>query len=89
MNEKKNTCQGCAYRLDVPGNTHSSCCFDWEKSEIQKPRGHHHGIEKGWFAFPYNYDPIWMISECKAFSIEKDEKMVRRFSPAEQLLGML
>lgn len=27
-----------------------------------------HGIQNGWFSFPENYDPVWMIGECNKHS---------------------
>jgi hypothetical protein len=26
----------------------------------------YHGIKNGWFNWPYNFDPIWLI-ECKGY----------------------
>jgi len=28
--------------------------------------GDQHGIKNGWFNFPYNYDPVWLI-KCQGF----------------------
>lgn len=29
-------------------------------------KGNKHGIEKGWFNFPFNFDPIW-LENCDGF----------------------
>lgn len=29
-------------------------------------RGHPHGIENGWFNWPFNFDPIW-LEHCDGF----------------------
>ena len=29
-------------------------------------RGNKHGIEKGWFNWPYNFDPVW-LENCDGF----------------------
>jgi len=29
--------------------------------------GHPHGIANGWFNWPYNYDPTWLVS-CDGFA---------------------
>jgi hypothetical protein len=31
------------------------------------PVGQKRAIEQGWYNFPYDYDPIWMIEECAYF----------------------
>lgn len=33
---------------------------------------HDHGVREGWATFPVNYDPIWMVGECKLFIDKKD-----------------
>lgn len=29
-------------------------------------QGHPHGIEKGWFNFPWNFDPVW-LENCDGY----------------------
>lgn len=59
-------CYSCVNRRDVPGDCHISCA---------KPdptvRGNPVGIRGGWFHYPYNFDPIWIVGECKNY--EKKE----------------
>lgn len=64
-NEK--ACYQCKHRGTVPGDTHSMCAFNWATSENLPPQGNSHGIKNGWWIFPFNYDPTWMIGECIAF----------------------
>jgi hypothetical protein len=35
-------------------------------------KGNPHGIKKGWFNHPFNFDPVWLI-ECSGFK-EKELK---------------
>ena len=35
-------------------------------------RGNPHGIAHGWFAFPFNFDPVW-LEACDGFK-EKEEE---------------
>ena len=35
-------------------------------------RGNPYGIKKGWFNYPFSFDPIW-LEECNGFEI-KEEK---------------
>lgn len=66
--ETKRTCHLCKYRGSVPGSTHSSCKFDWVASKHFPPQGTEHGIKNLWWQFPFNYDPKWMMGECKEFN---------------------
>lgn len=76
MSGKKNSCYNCAYRSQVTGSAHSQCNFDWNKTHEPMPNGQDHGIKNGWFFFPFNYDPVWMIDECPVHSTEKDPNFV-------------
>ena len=73
MNDKKeitprNQCYSCKFKGSVPGSAHSSCGFDWLKqSDHFPPKADYHGIRNGWYAFPFNYDPVWQEELCKAF----------------------
>ena len=35
-------------------------------------KGDPHGIQKGWFNFPFNFDPVWLLN-CDGYEAEKDE----------------
>ena len=60
---KLNTdCYKCQHRAGIPGDYHSRCLKPDEKME-----GSPHGIENGWFCYPYNFDPIWMKKECSNY----------------------
>ena len=37
-----------------------------------KVSGDPHGIRRGWFAWPYNFDPVWLV-ECNGFKATKGE----------------
>lgn len=84
----KSNCHQCAYKENIPGNCHISCRFNWAKSELQPPLSNPVGVRRGWYAFPFNYDPVWQIEPCKAFSDKKDNEMYVEFSPLQQLLSM-
>jgi len=34
-------------------------------------KGDSHGIEKGWFNWPFNFDPLW-LENCDGFECMKD-----------------
>ena len=41
-----------------------------------KVKGDQYGIERGWFIWPYNFDPTWLL-ECNGFS-KKERKHEKR-----------
>ncbi len=85
-------CDGCVYRRDLPGNTHSACrhpltmpahknplgplieimghTLPWPSPPSLNVVGDPHGIRMGWFAWPWNYDPVWLVS-CDGFEAVK------------------
>lgn len=63
---EKPNCYECKYRGTIPGDCHS-CCSNFNAKVL----GHAHGIKSGWFYWPFNFDPVWLIS-CDRF--EKNEK---------------
>jgi hypothetical protein len=61
MSDKPN-CYQCVHRRNVPGDTHSSC-----NNPKARVVGNEHGIRSGWFLWPINFDPVWLVS-CDGFS---------------------
>jgi hypothetical protein len=52
-------------------------------------KGNQHGIDNGWFRWPLNFDPRWLIS-CSGFSDDpKDNKEDKEASPLMELLTLL
>jgi hypothetical protein len=56
MNAKK--CYDCKHRRPVPGDAHSACA-----NRDAHVKGHPQGIRGGWFMWPVNFDPTWLM-EC-------------------------
>ena len=77
-------CYKCIWRKDAIGSAHSVCCFPGTKtgmldcfmrenlilSEALNIRASSHGINKGWFMWPVNFDPVW-LRNCYGFT-DKD-----------------
>jgi hypothetical protein len=61
MAKKRPNCYECAYRGRIPGDAHSSC-----GNNAASVTGNEHGINSGWFRWPVNFDPTWLIS-CDGF----------------------
>ena len=54
-------CYKCTYRTQVPGDAHSGCV-----NKDAHVKGNEHGIKSGWFYWPFNFDPVWLVS-CDGF----------------------
>ncbi len=60
-------CYKCVHRELIPGSTHSSC----KKRPLPEVEGKPHGIRMGWFFWPFDFDPVWLV-KCDGFE-SKDE----------------
>ena len=85
----KQNCYSCGYKGNIAGSCHSSCTFDWVNSKLKPPKASLHGIKKGWYMFPFNYDPVWQEEPCKAYSKEADRSKISDIDPFKTLLNML
>lgn len=50
-------CYTCVYRREIPGDCHIMCV-----AGNARVVGHPTGIKRGWFVWPYNFDPTWLVS---------------------------
>ena len=57
----KPNCYKCKYREVISWSCHSECTN--LKANV---KGHEHGKKNGWFFWPSNFDPVWLI-ECDGF----------------------
>lgn len=78
-------CYKCKYRGNVPGDAHSCCqypgnktgMFDFFENENKKNaqklniKAELHGIRNGWFFWPINFDPAWLIN-CDGFTTKEE-----------------
>lgn len=92
MSERKGLpCIGCAYRQEIPGNSHSRCVFAWAPANLANlllaakitPR------TARWFTFPFNYDPLWGPDDCPNRSETRDPAKVAPPNPMADLLSLL
>ncbi len=61
-------CYNCSHRGTIAGDCHSSCA-----NKEAKVKGKEFGVRKGWFYWPYNFDPLWLIS-CDGFKQKEEEE---------------
>lgn len=83
-NDFMNKCYKCRYRGTVAGDCHSCCNYpgndtgilsffseiNIENARKLNIRASQHGISKGWFMWPINFDPVW-LENCNGF-VEKE-----------------
>lgn len=83
--EVKPDCYKCVHRRVIPGNCHIRC----NNMATAHVTGNEHGIRKGWFLWPLNFDPTWLLT-CDGFSDDpKDNLPDVKLPPLLELLGML
>lgn len=80
----KPNCRECVHMLELPGYTHIRC-----NNHAAKVLGHAHGISRGWFRWPLNFDPVWLLS-CDGFSADQRDRMpVKEVHPLLELAALL
>ena len=80
----KPNCYKCVHRRELPGNAHSRC-----NNIKTKVVGNETGIRRGWFIWPFNFDPVWLMS-CDGFSDNPADKLPEhKTDPLVELMSML
>lgn len=59
----KPNCYHCIHRHNISGDAHSSC----DKVDA-KVSAREHGFRMGWFRWPFNFDPVWLLT-CDSFEL--------------------
>ena len=59
---KANECYTCVHKRNVPGDCH----IQRVKPDMNM-EGNPHGIRRGWFMYPFLFDPCWKETECKNY----------------------
>jgi len=57
----KPNCYECGHRREIAGDMHSMC-----DNHLATVKGNPVGIRNGWFAWPFNFDPVWLLW-CSGF----------------------
>lgn len=85
----KPNCYNCKHRGDLVGDCHSSCEHPEAQNNARKAHltlnviGNKHGINNGWFIWPWNFDPIW-LERCDGFqAVENTETTPEAAQEAE------
>jgi len=61
-------CYSCKHMRTVPYNCHIQCV-----NPDPEMTGNSHGIRKGWFFYPFLFDPAWKTKKCRNFESVKEE----------------
>lgn len=82
----KPNCYECKHRQDLIGDAHSQCVHPKignplahvinmlmfaRKNNPLEIKGNDHGINKGWFNWPINFDPLW-LENCNGFESKEE-----------------
>ena len=57
-------CWECKHQREVIGSAHIACA---KPSLTIMKSGDPHGIKRGWFFYPLNFDPTWKTQYCENF----------------------
>ena len=77
---EKPNCYKCEYRGNVPGDAHSCCEYpendtgmlsmfapiNAKNAKKLNVTADPHGVRCGWFMWPVNFDPVWLLT-CDGF----------------------
>ena len=55
-------CFSCIHRREIPGDAHTRC-----SKPDKNMTGNPHGIKRGWFFYPFNFDPVWKEKLCSNY----------------------
>lgn len=79
--DKNKSCHGCAHVRSHPHTHHVLCA-----KPCATVTGSPHGIERGWFMYPFMFDPVWRTSECGNYepAAEASPAVSHAVSQAEQ-----
>jgi hypothetical protein len=82
---KQSLCYTCVHRRKIPGDAHSRC----NKFEATVT-GHPIGIRGGWFRWPLNFDPTWLV-DCDSWSDKAEDNIAgtRELDPLSEILAIL
>lgn len=64
MAAAKPNCHACRSHRHIPGDCHVSCV-----NAAARVTANEHGVRMGWFLWPFNFDPTWLVS-CDSFDPE-------------------
>jgi len=70
----KPNCYECVHRKNLAGNCHIGC-GNWKANVI----GSDHAIQRGWFIWPFDFDPLWLIS-CTGFEKAPEKQTTTEFT---------
>lgn len=65
----QNKCYHCTHVANVPGDVHKAC-----NNARANVVGHPHGIKRGWFMWPFNFDPYWLES-CDGYEMKGVDRL--------------
>jgi len=71
-------CYKCEHQKNISGDAQIRC-----NNPDSQMTGRSHAIHKGWFNYPYSFDPIWRTKECRNFTKKNNEPSTNNDEPKE------
>jgi hypothetical protein len=62
LSPTKTPCHNCRHSRSIPYNAHILCA----KPDLEMS-GHPTGVERSWFMYPLNFDPVWRTKDCSNY----------------------
>jgi len=79
----KPNCLTCIHKSRIPGDNHIKC-----KNPNAKVKGNPAGIKRGWFNWPWNFDPAWLVS-CDSHSTNPEDAVQEDESELGKIMELL
>ena len=78
----KKTCNTCTYKSEIANSQRITCHYYWENKHLlyTSPASlsdiSDYAKTSGWFDFPYDFDPLWITTDCNGYKREIDEPIL-------------
>ena len=77
----KKVCSTCIHKSEIVNSHRISCQYYWQHKNLlfTSPTSlsdiSDYAKNSGWFDFPYDFDPLWITSDCNGY-VRKTEDII-------------
>lgn len=78
----KKRCSTCAHTSEITNSHRISCQYYWKNKNLldTSPASlcdiSDYAKSSGWFDFPYDFDPLWITSDCNGYTHKVDDAIL-------------
>ena len=78
----KKRCNTCTHKREITNSHRITCNYYWENKHLlsTSPASSQdisdYAKTSGWFDFPYDFDPLWITSDCNGYKREIDKPIL-------------